>query len=119
VPESGPAEAMKRASVGSSFDDFLSEERMRPAVEARAIKRVVAWELREALKRQGLTKAVLARRMHTSRAALDRLLDPGNVSLTLGVLTRAAHVLGKRVRVDFVDAPRRRRRSTDHEALRA
>jgi transcriptional regulator with XRE-family HTH domain len=99
--------------VGSSFDDFLAEEEMLPAVEARAIKRVVAWELREALKRHGLTKAVLARRMHTSRAALDRLLDPGNVSLTLGVLTRAAHVLGKRVQVAFVKAPRRRGRAAE------
>jgi antitoxin HicB len=110
---------MKRASVGSSFDDFLAEERILPAVEARAIKRVVAWELREALKRHRFTKAALARRMHTSRAALDRLLDPHNVSLTLVGLTRAACVLGKRVRVDFVDAPRSWRRSPEHEELRA
>jgi len=57
--------------------------------------------------------------MGSSRAALERLLDPGNVSLTLGVLTRAAHVLGKRVRVDFVDAPRGRRRSVEHRELHA
>ena len=97
---------MKRATVGSAFDDFLAEEEMLPTVEARAIKRVVAWELSQALKRHNLTKVRLARRMRTSRAALDRLLDPTNSSLTLGVLTRAAHVLGKRVRITFVNAPR-------------
>ena len=93
---------MKRASVGSSFDDFLAEEGMLPAVEARAIKRVVAWELREALKRHGLTKTVLARRMHTSRAALDRLLDPSNTSVTLATLNRAAKALGRKLKIELV-----------------
>ena len=106
----------KTARVGSSFDDFLAEDGMLQAAEARAIKRVVSWELREALKRHKFTKVTLARRMGTSRAALERLLDPGNISLTLSVLTKAAHALGKRVRVEFVDAPPSRHRAMKHGA---
>lgn len=114
---------MKRSNVGSSFDDFLAGEGLLAKVEARAIKHVVAWELRQALKKLHLSKAKLAKRMQTSRTAVNRLLDPQNASMTLDGLTRAAHAVGKRVEVRFVDAhrppPRRRHREAGYEELRA
>jgi len=100
----------KTAQVGSSFDDFLAEEGILEGVEARAIKRVIAWQLEKAMKRQRVTKALLAKSMSTSRSELDRLLDPDNVSLTLKNLAKAATALGKRVRVEFVDASAARSR---------
>lgn len=108
---------MKKKShhAGSSFDDFLTEEGVLQDVEARAIKRVIVWQLDESMKRAKLTKADLAKQMSTSRSALDRLLDPDNPSLTLGSLAKIAVALGKRVRVELVDgtsaqAARRRRK---------
>jgi DNA-binding Xre family transcriptional regulator len=107
---------MKKKSrhVGSSFDDFLTEDGVLQDVEARAIKRVIAWQLDESMKRAKLSKAELAKQMSTSRSALDRLLDPENPSLTLGSLAKVAAALGKRLRVELVDgsAPRVARRRT-------
>ena len=96
---------MKKKSrhVGSSFDDFLAEEGVLRDVEARAIKRVIAWQLDESMKHAKVTKADLAKQIGTSRSALDRLLDPENPSLTLGSLTKVAAALGKRVHVELVD----------------
>lgn len=93
----------KPAHLGSSFDAFLEEDGVLADVEIRALKRVIAWQLDGLRKRLNLTKAVVAKRMRTSRSELDRLLDPDNVSLTLGCLTKAAAALGKRVHVEFVD----------------
>ncbi len=97
------------ARVGSSFDDFLSEEGILGDVQARAIKRVIALKLQEAMEAQQVTKALLAKHMSTRRAGLNRLLDPDNPSLTLRNLTRATAALGKRVTVSIEDAPRARR----------
>ena len=97
------------ARVGSSFDDFLAEEGILGDVQARAIKRVIALKLQEAMEVQQITKAVLAKNMSTSRAGLSRLLDPDNLSLTLRNLTRATAALGKRLIVSIEDAPRARR----------
>jgi len=71
-------------------------------VTARAIKRVIARQLDALMADQGLTKAALARRMKTSRAQLDRLLDPDNESVTLGTLTRAAQAVGRNLRMELV-----------------
>jgi DNA-binding phage protein len=84
--------------IGSSFDDFLEEEGIRADVEARALKRVLAWQVEQAMKERHLSKAAMARAMNTSRTQLDRLLDPENDALTLRTLTRAAHALGLRLR---------------------
>ena len=80
---------------GSSFEDFLDEEGIREEVEAVAIKRVLAWQLVEEMRRRKITKLAMARELHTSRSQLDRLLDPSNVSVSLETMTRAAQVLGK------------------------
>jgi len=85
--------------IGSSFDDFLKEEGIREEVEASAIKKVIAMRIQEAMRQKNFTKASLARKMRTSRSALDRLLDPENKSVTLQTLVKAANALGKRVTV--------------------
>jgi len=89
---------------GSSFDSFLEQEGVREEVEAVAIKRVLAWQLEQAMQKQQKTKQAMARQLHTSRSQLDRLLDPRNVSVTLGTITRAARALGKRVIIRVADA---------------
>ena len=82
---------------GSTFDSFLDEEGIRGEVEVVAIKRVLAWQLQQAMTQQRKTKQVMARQLRTSRSQLDRLLDPSNSSVTLATIVRAARVLGKRV----------------------
>jgi antitoxin HicB len=79
----------KKGRIGSSFDDFLKDEGIYTEVTARAIKRVIVRQLDTLMQDEGLTKSALAKRMHTSRAQLDRL-DPDNESVTLATLTRAA-----------------------------
>ncbi|MFW6012440.1 MAG: helix-turn-helix domain-containing protein [bacterium] len=96
---------MNEKHVGSDFDDFLREEGLLEEVEAVAAKRVLAFQISEAMKDQRLSKAAMARRMGTSRSSLDRLLDPEVPSVTLLTLERAARVLGKRVQIEMVDAP--------------
>jgi antitoxin HicB len=91
-----------KGHIGSSFDDFLKENSIYEEVTARAIKRVIARQLDALMQEEGLTKAALAKRMRTSRAQLDRLLDPENESVTLGTLTRAAHAVGRQLRMELV-----------------
>jgi antitoxin HicB len=92
----------KKGRIGSSFDEFLKEEGVYEEVTARAIKRVIARQLDALMQDQGLTKASLAKRMKTSRAQLDRLLDPDNESVTLATLTRAAQAVGRHLRMELV-----------------
>ena len=92
----------KKASLGSSLDDALREEGIYEEVAARAIKRVLARQLDVLMKEQRLTKTALAQRMHTSRAQLDRLLDPKSDSVTLATLTRAAQAVGRGLKVELV-----------------
>ena len=93
---------MKNNSIGSSFNDFLAEERLSEEVEAGAIKKMIACQLQEAIKKEHLTKTMLAARLETSRAAINRLLDPNNDSITLLTLQKAASVLGKKLRFELV-----------------
>ncbi len=92
----------RKARIGSSLDDFLKEEGIYEEVTARAIKRVIARQLDVLMEEEGLTKTELARRMKTSRAQLDRLLDPHNESVTLGTLARAAQAVGRQLRMELV-----------------
>ncbi|HEV7218823.1 MAG TPA: hypothetical protein VGN39_08110, partial [Terriglobales bacterium] len=93
---------------GSTFDSFLEEEGIQEEVEAVAIKRVLAWQLSQAMQEQQKTKQAMAKQLHTSRSQLDRLLDPSNVSVTLDTITRAATALGKRVIIRVANAKARR-----------
>jgi DNA-binding Xre family transcriptional regulator len=89
---------------GSSLDEFLEEEGLLEEATAKAVKKALAWQLARAMEKQRVTKATLARRMKTSRAQLDRLLDPENQSVTLKTLARAAEILGMRVQIELVAA---------------
>lgn len=96
---------MKRnPHIGSCLDDLLKEDRSDDEVQAIAVKRVLAFQVEEGMKKAGLTKAEMARRMRTTRAQLDRLLDPDNPSTTLQTLVRAAGAVGKRLRISLVKA---------------
>ncbi len=95
--------------TGSSFDEFLREEGVLEEAEAVAIKRVIAWQLRQEMQRKRITKKVMAGRLRTSRSQLDRLLDPQYAGVTLGTLSRAAMVLGKRLKVQVIEAPTTKR----------
>lgn len=89
---------------GSDFSEFLAEEGLLPEVELLALKRVVALQIQEALEQEKLSKTQLAKRMKTSRAALDRILDPTNPSLTVASLGKAAAALGRKVDLKLVPA---------------
>lgn len=88
--------------VGSNFDDFLKEEGIFETTTAAAVKKVLSWQIEEEMKSQHLSKTEMAKRMHTSRAALNRLLDATDTSLTLTTLASAAAVLGKKLKVELV-----------------
>ena len=90
---------------GSSFDGWLKEEGLSAQAHAVAVKRVLAWQVQEAMRAECLTKTEMAKRMNTSRAALDRVLDPDNMSVTLLTLDKVADALGKHLRVEFADGP--------------
>ncbi len=93
---------------GSTFDSFLEEEGIREEVEAVAIKRVLAWQLEQAMQEKRRTKQAMAKQLRTSRSQLDRLLDPRNVSVTLDTIARAARALGKRVIIRVADIKAKR-----------
>ena len=90
--------------TGSSFDSFLEEEGILDEVTAVAIKRVIAWQLAEAMKAGKISKKIMAERMGTSRSQLDRLLDPENKAVHLQTIAKAALALGMRLKVEMVDA---------------
>jgi antitoxin HicB len=94
----------KNIHSGSDFTDFLEQEGIRAEVEALALKRVVALELLRILDQDRVTKTQLAARMKTSRASLDRMLDPANPSLTVNTLGKAAAALGRKIELRFVPA---------------
>lgn len=85
--------------IGSDFEDFLREEGRLEEATAIAIKRVLAWEFEQAMKKAKVSQAEMARRMNTSRAVIRRLLDASDPSITLATISRAATALGKSVRV--------------------
>ncbi len=92
----------KNPHVGQLFDDFLREEGIYEEVQTTAIKRVLSMQLEDAMKALKMSKSEMARRMETSRPQLDRLLDPDNQSVTLETLTRAAAVVGRKLRLELV-----------------
>lgn len=94
----------KNKHIGSNFDDFLAEEGLLEEANATAAKRVIAWQLVEAMKQGGVTKTEMAARMHTSRAAVNRVLDANDTALTLDTLSKAAAALGCRLRFELVAA---------------
>ena len=94
----------KNKHRGSNFEDFLAGEGMLEPVKAVALKRSIALQLQRLIEEQEVSKTELAARMKTSRAALDRLLDAENPSLTLTTLEKVAQALGRRLQIEFVPA---------------
>lgn len=93
---------MKNPRVGSAFESFLEEEGIRDEVQDLAQKRVVAWQIEEAMKQSGIRKVELAERMRTSRTQVDRLLDPANNKVQLDTLQRAARAVGRTLKLELV-----------------
>jgi len=86
---------------GSNFNDFLEEEGLLGEVEAIAVKRVIAYQISQTMKKKDINKTDMASKMHTNRASLDRVLDPENAAVTLKTLVKAAHALGKKLNVSL------------------
>lgn len=87
--------------IGSSLDDFLKEEGIFDDSDAVAVKRVLAWELQRTMQQEQISKIEMAKRLETSRSQLDRLLDPKNTAVTLATLQKAAHCLGKHLKLEL------------------
>ncbi|NER23911.1 MAG: XRE family transcriptional regulator [Symploca sp. SIO1C2] len=88
--------------IGSSFDDFLEEEGTIAEADAIALKRVLAWQITQAMSERELTKTAMAKEMQTSPASLEELLDPDNSSVTLHTIVQAAKIVGKKLRISLV-----------------
>jgi antitoxin HicB len=94
----------KNKHRGSSSREFLRDDGMLEEVQALALKRAVALKVYDLMKKKKLSKSALAAEMRTSRAAIHRLLDPQNTSVTLATLNRAARSLGQKVKIELVAA---------------
>jgi len=88
--------------IGTSLDEFLTDEGLLESSQSVAIKRVLSWQITQFMKRHSVSKAAMAARMNTSRSALDRLLDPNNESVTLKTLQNAARAIGAQLEVKLV-----------------
>lgn len=99
----------KNKHIGSSLEDHLRAEGALEEVVAKAQKEVLAWQLREAMRKEKVSESELARRMKTSRMQVRRLLDPENASATIISLSKAAIALGRDLRVELVSRKRRRK----------
>jgi DNA-binding Xre family transcriptional regulator len=91
----------KNPHIGSTFESWLDEEGIRGDVTAAAIKAVLAYQLAAAMRTKRITKSAMAEKMQTSRAQLDRLLDPKNSGVTLETLQRAAKIVGRSLRLEL------------------
>ncbi len=92
---------MGKSNFGSDFDSFLEEVGLLEDATAVAVKRYIAFQIDKQMRKTNLSKAEMARRMETSRSALDRLLNPDNSSVTLQTLQRAVRVLGGRLKIEL------------------
>lgn len=93
---------MTNPHIGSTFESFLEEQGILEEVDVLAQKRVIAWQIEQAMDEQGITKVEMAERMHTSRTQVDRLLDPDNNKVQLDTLQRAAKAVGRALKVELV-----------------
>ncbi len=96
---------MTNSHKGTRFNDFLEKEGLLEQVEAVAVKRVVSYQIEKEMEKQHISKKIMAENMRTSRSALDRVLDPDNTSVTLNSLVKAAHAIGKKIKISFSSEP--------------
>jgi len=92
---------IEKGTAGQPFEDFLKEQGEYEAATEFAVKRVLAFQLAAIMKEQNISKVEMAKRLETSRSQLDRLLDPTNDAVTLSMLTRAAHAVGRRIKLEL------------------
>ena len=92
----------KTGRIGSSFEDYLAEQGALEESRAIAVKRVLAWQLEQAMEERQMSKSAMAQAMRTSRSQLDRILDPDNDHIRLDTLAAAANVLGLNLRIELV-----------------
>lgn len=92
----------KNPQIGGLFDEWMKSEGIYEEATNAAIKEVLAWQLDQSMKEQKLTKVEMAKRLETSRAQLDRILDPKNTGVTLDALSRAATALGRKLRLELI-----------------
>lgn len=90
--------------IGSDFDAHPAEQGELQDATAVAVKRLIAWQIEQAMQSSGVNESALAKRMHTSRTVVDRMLDATDTGLTLETMTRAATALGFRIKVELVAA---------------
>jgi antitoxin HicB len=96
------SDEIEYGKAGSLFEDFLREQGTYEETTAIAIKRVIAFQLAEAMKQNGISKVSMAASLKTSRSQLDRLLDPANGNVTIGTLSRAAAIVGRSIRLELI-----------------
>ena len=94
-------EDIEKGYLGQSFDDYLKKQGAYEITTELAVKRVLAFQLTEAMEKQGISKTEMARRLRTTRSQLDRLLDPGHDGVTVGLLARAARAVGRELRLEL------------------
>jgi antitoxin HicB len=94
----------KNPHFGSSLEDFLAAEGLLEEATEHAIKAVIAWQLKTTMDEQHITKAALARKLHTSRSQIDRVLDPNNDDVSVATLRRAAEAVGQKLKLELVPA---------------
>lgn len=92
----------KNPSRGSTFSAFLKDEGTYDETNAVAVKRVLAFQLEQAMEKEHLSKNQMAKRMKTSRSQLDRILDPENPNIQLDTIMKAASVLGRELHLELV-----------------
>ena len=93
---------MNQNHIGTNFDDFLTETKMLDEIIAISYKHVLAMQIKLAMEKKHITKAEMAKKMHTSRSAVDRLLNPNNLNITLGTIDRACIALGMRLNISLI-----------------
>lgn len=93
---------MKKQNTGSTFEDFLNDEGIAEEVNTLAVKRVIAWQMLEVMKKDKITKKTMAEKLHTSRSQLNRVLDPENSNVQLDTLVKVADAIGRKLRIELV-----------------
>jgi antitoxin HicB len=93
----------KNRHIGTTFESLLEEDGTLVEADAAALKRVLAWQVRQAMAEQKLTRSAMAREMRTSRTVVARLLDPTDQAITLRTLVKAAGVLSRRIRLELTE----------------
>ncbi len=86
--------------IGQDFNDFLKKQSIYDEVNELAAKKLITYQLEKAMQEQKLTKSFIAKKMKTSRVAVDNILDPA-FNTSIDSLERFAHVLGKKLTISL------------------